>query len=54
MQINQAFTASQWLSLEEIRTLLLAGELQVDSPQGTMRLYVQFKDRASAQQLAEK
>jgi hypothetical protein len=54
METVKNLVVTEWLSLAELRQLLLTGELRVDSPAGTTRLYVSFIDRVAAQELAKK
>jgi len=44
---------TEWLSLAELRQLLVTGELRVDSPAGSLRLYVNSNDRVAARELGE-
>ncbi|MCU1338855.1 MAG: hypothetical protein JWO19_4436 [Bryobacterales bacterium] len=45
---------TEWLSLAQLRALLLTGGIEISTPGGTLRLYVNFIDRVSAQELAKK
>lgn len=52
MEAINTLTVRQWLSLEQISELLSRGELTLDSPNGSVRLYVNFCDRSAACQLS--
>jgi hypothetical protein len=45
---------TEWLSLDQLRTLLATGGIEIASPNGTLRLFVNFIDRVAAQELAKK
>lgn len=53
MDITPNPIVSEWLSLEQLRILLTTGELELLTPGGTLRLYVNFIDRVSAQEAAK-
>jgi hypothetical protein len=48
VQIDKNPTITEWLNLEQLRKLVQSGELVVTSRSGTLRLYVNFADRAAA------
>jgi len=42
---------TEWLTLDQLRQLLTTGKLEVQSPGGKLRLYVNDADRVTAQEL---
>jgi hypothetical protein len=51
MQVNLIYNCTEWLSLDQLRQLLLKGELQVATAAGTLRLFVNCNDRVQAREL---
>lgn len=54
MKVVTAHGCTEWLSLAQVKTLLDTGELEIISPGGRLRLFVNFIDRVAAHQLAAK
>ena len=54
MENQTSFVVTEWLSLDQVLTLLRTGELSSSSSKGTLRLYLNFPDRVAAQELAKK
>jgi hypothetical protein len=51
MEILNNPIVTEWLSLAQLRALLVKGEIEIPSPHGTLRLGVHFIDRVAAQEL---
>ena len=43
---------TEWLSLDQLRELLRTGKMEVGTPQGTLRLFINEKDRVAAQEIS--
>lgn len=51
MEIITTHNWTEWLTKEQILRLLDEGELEVPSPAGTLRLFVNFADRVAVHEL---
>lgn len=54
MEIQTTYTITEWLSLEQVLTLLRTGQLSLSSPQVSVSLSVHSIDRVTAREMAER
>lgn len=54
MEVKVIHDWAEWLTLDQVKTLLRTGELVVPDTKGTLRLYIHSIDRVSANELLDR